>query len=108
MINKKERKTELKYLPCELWLKIFENLSYKDLYNAALVCTEWKRLGLDLTLWKKFVMVKREESVETLERIVSIPRLEKVERIELIGCFVHESVFILDLENERHIFNKQG
>ena len=79
MINKKERKTELKYLPCEFWLKIFENLSYKDLYNAALVCTEWKRLGLDLTLWKKFVMVKREGSVETLERIVSIPRLEKVE-----------------------------
>merc|ERR1712106_1018872 len=101
-----ERKSELKYLPYELWFKIFQNLPYKDLYNVALVCKEWKTLGLDRILWKKFVMVKKENNLATLERSVSIPRLGKIQKIEVFGGFVHESVFMLDKETERYIFDK--
>ena len=94
-----ERRGELKFLPYEIWLMVFEKLSFKDLYNVALVSKEWKKLGLDLNIWKKFVIVKKEKNLDVLDQTSSIPRLGRVERIEFLGSFVHESVFMLHKEN---------
>ena len=101
-----ERRGELKFLPCEIWLMVFEKLSFKDLYNVALVSKEWKKLGLDLNIWKKFVIVKKEKNLDVLDQTCSIPRLGRVERIEFLGSFVHESVFMLHKENYKFIFDK--
>ena len=59
------------FLPCEILLKIFQQLDFSDLFNVVMVCKEWQMVAADQSLWKKYEMVKKDRNLET--RSVIIP-----------------------------------
>ena len=80
------------YLPFEIMLTVFQFLEYEDLMSVTEVCKEWFRIGTDPLLWKDFILVKKDHCLESLSKILKIPRLEKTRRMEIWGNFEHETI----------------
>mmetsp|Transcript_7395 Transcript_7395/g.14825 ORF Transcript_7395/g.14825 Transcript_7395/m.14825 type:complete len:312 (+) Transcript_7395:351-1286(+) len=54
--NNNHRKTELQFIPEELLGLIFKGLDPKSLVQCALVCTHWKRVAFDDSLWEPMLI----------------------------------------------------
>eukprot|EP00090_Calanus_glacialis_P020307 TRINITY_DN31242_c0_g1_i1.p1 TRINITY_DN31242_c0_g1~~TRINITY_DN31242_c0_g1_i1.p1 ORF type:complete len:622 (-),score=97.61 TRINITY_DN31242_c0_g1_i1:128-1993(-) len=92
---------EPNFLPVEIWLKIFRKLCHKDLFNAVMVCKEWRMIGLDQGLWKNYEMVKKDGNLKTLERTLNIERFSAMEQLEIVGdCFPKMIFEVIEQKNQ--------
>lgn len=79
-------------LPSETLLIIFSYLDFDDLFSCTLVSKLWSALAKDPSLWRHFHIIKKNinMSLREIEKWTSIPRLSKVENLDIYGCFNHE------------------
>jgi len=74
-----------KYLkiPPEIWLKIFENLTVRDLCQVMLVSRDWNEIGNTPKLWEDVWIMKRRVFLEGFPTLFAIPRFSKIKRLDL-------------------------
>ena len=74
-------------LPVEILVKIFENLSHKDLKNASLVSKFWKLAAEDRTLWKNCNIILQLNSNFRVLSCLESPRFSALEKLSLQGAY---------------------
>ena len=79
-------------LPLEIVMMIFQKLSYKDLGNAMLVCSDWKNIIEDPSNWKK--LQPKTVFPEQVETLLKIPRLCHLESLVV----KHDKEELIELE----------
>jgi len=65
---------DVRSLAVEVVLKIFQLLELKDLSNVLLVSKQWRNIGEDPSLWKKFVLRIKPTDPSCLRSILRRPR----------------------------------
>jgi len=65
---------DVRSLPVEVVLKIFRLLELKDLSNVLLVSKQWRHIGEDPSLWKKFILRIKPTDPSCLRSILGRPR----------------------------------
>uniref|UniRef100_A0A1A9ZSL0 F-box domain-containing protein n=1 Tax=Glossina pallidipes TaxID=7398 RepID=A0A1A9ZSL0_GLOPL len=58
-------------LPSEIWLKIFSNLSHKDLLHVSVVCKYWHQLTREPVLKRKSKLVLTKRNVKATCRVIN-------------------------------------
>uniref|UniRef100_A0A1A9VXZ1 F-box domain-containing protein n=1 Tax=Glossina austeni TaxID=7395 RepID=A0A1A9VXZ1_GLOAU len=98
-------------LPTEIWLKIFSNLSHKDLLHVSVVCKDWHQLTRDPVLRRKskLILTKRNLKVicqlmnyhhfkfEAVEVTSKKSKLSRVELASLLTIFSHLGSGVVNL-----------
>jgi len=70
-------------LPPEIWLKIFQNLSVRDLCNVMLVSHNWNEIGSSSKLWSNVWVKKRRIFLEGFLSLFAITRFSEIRKLDL-------------------------
>ena len=92
-------------LPCETLFIIFSYLDHDDLFSCTLVSKSWSTMARDPSLWRNFHVVKKTINMSTLEirKWTSIPRLSKVENLEVYGSLNHKEFANFAVYNDNYL-----
>ncbi|MBS4170818.1 tetratricopeptide repeat protein [Neochlamydia sp. AcF95] len=96
-IEKRKQPSVKPHLYVEISLEIFEKLGCQDLYQASLVCKEWKQLTEQTSLWKMFNVEKlnikfQEETQVDDQKVDSL--IPKDELKALLESLEHEKILL--------------
>ena len=75
----------MEILPTEIIFNIFTKLSLSDLCNLCLVSRKLYTIASDQTLWRYFILNIHVDQVLELDKISTIPRLERLKTIAISG-----------------------
>ena len=82
-----ERSLDLKILPVEVVLLIFNKLSLKDLFSAVLVSKLWREIGMDPHLWKQFALRVRGDNPALVNSMMNNTRFSSMEIVKISDNF---------------------
>ena len=82
-----EKTLDVKNLPVEVVLNIFNKLSLRDLSSVILVSKLWRDIGLDPGLWKQFALRVKGDNLNMVRAVLANPRFSSMEIVKISDNF---------------------